>query len=159
MTLRYTFILLGLLSLSKFSFSQDETFSFQKSHEKSGGDVQYTEDSRTEKLIDFLSRPVPPENTTQMEGYRVQIYFNNDKHLVDEQRTKFTSQHPEIRTYLHYEAPNYSIKVGNFRTEIQAAGFRNMVSLDFPASIIQKSSIELPSKEESLIQAPELINY
>jgi hypothetical protein len=156
---RCILFVLGILLISTFSFSQDKTFSFQKNQAYSAGDVRYLEDSRTKQLIDFLSSPLPPENTTQMEGFRVQIYFSNDKQLVDEQRTKFISLYPSFRTYLHYEAPNYLIKVGNFRTEVQAAGFRNMVSSEFPASIIQKDNIELPSREESVFTTPTEIHF
>lgn len=113
------------------------------------GQIHYQEDSRTSQLIEFLSLPQPPDNTVLMDGYRVQIYFNSDKQLIDEQRTKFSQTYPSIRAYIRYEAPNYSIKVGNFYTELQAESFRAQISYEFPTSIIQEDRIELPSNEEN----------
>lgn len=146
-------------------FSQDTLFQFPVQHNEKNvlltrskdlkfkkGHVTYKEDVALSQVIDFLTTPTPPENTVKIDGYRVQIYFNSDKSLVDEQRTKFITEFPRIRTYLHYNAPNYTIKVGNFRSKIQAAKFRSLVSLSFPASIIQDSKIELPSVEEDLIK-------
>ena len=87
------------------------------------GQIHYQEDSRTSQLIEFLSLPQPPDNTVLMDGYRVQIYFNSDKQLIDEQRTKFSQTYPSIRAYIRYEAPNYSIKVGNFLHRVTSRKF------------------------------------
>lgn len=142
--------------------AQDSLFQFPVQQKKATlkaiafkqGHVTYKEDARVAQLVDFLTTPIPPENTTHIDGYRVQIFFNSNKNLVDEQRTKFISSYPKIRTYLHYEAPNYLLKVGNFRSKIQAAKFRNIISIEFPASIIQKIKIELPTRNEDLLELP-----
>lgn len=115
------------------------------------GTISYTEDSRTQKLIDFMAAPQPPEYKVMIDGYRVQIYFSNDRDLINKQRENFQRSHPEVETYVLYDAPNYSIKVGNFRTEIEAEEMRNQISIEFPSSIIQKSKIELPKIKEPQI--------
>jgi hypothetical protein len=109
------------------------------------GKIKYEEDSRTSKLIEFMSAPVPPEYKVLLDGYRVQIFFSNDRELINKQRDKFNAQHPAVPSFIVYDAPNYSIKVGNFRTELEAEELRSKVSIDFPSSIIQKSKIELPA--------------
>lgn len=147
-------VILSLL-IASMGLAQDSSLSFsarKKKDDVKPGMVTYHEDPRTSKIIDFLVAPMPPDYSTLIDGYRVQIYFNNDKKIIDEQRTRFISYHPEIRTYVRYEAPNYSIKVGNFRTEIQAAKFRNLISEEFPTSIIQEEKIELPNLTESTLK-------
>lgn len=121
----------------------------------SKGRINYTEDKRTAQLIEFIALPTPPENKVMLEGYRVQIFFSNDRDLIDKNRELFVRDFPEIETYVQYDAPNYSIKVGNFRTELQAEELRSKVSTSFPSSIIQKSKIELPKlpvKEDSVTE-------
>lgn len=111
----------------------------------SNGKVTYEEDSRTTKLIEFMAVPVPPEYKVLLDGYRVQIFFSNDRELINKQRERFTQQNPNVPTYVVYDAPNYSIKAGNFRTELEAEELRSRISFEFPSSIIQKSKIELPA--------------
>jgi hypothetical protein len=110
----------------------------------SKGRINYTEDKRTAQLIEFIALPSPPDNKVMLEGYRVQIFFSNDRELIDKNRELFARDYPEIETYIQYDAPNYSIKVGNYRTELQAEELRSKVSASFPSSIIQKTKIELP---------------
>jgi hypothetical protein len=158
--MKNTLAILSLL-IASIGFAQDSSFSFPARKKKNiikPGVITYHEDPRTSKIIDFLVAPMPPDYSTLIDGYRVQIYFNNDKKIIDEQRTKFINSHPDIRTYVRYEAPNYSIKVGNFRTEIQAAKFRNMISGEFPTSIIQTEKIELPNLDESTLKPIEPAN-
>jgi len=152
--MKNTLVILSLL-IASIGSAQDSSLSFpsrKKKNDIKPGVVTYHEDPRTSKIIDFLVAPMPPDYSTLIDGYRVQIYFNNDKKIIDEQRTRFISSHPDIRTYVRYEAPNYSIKVGNFRTEIQAANFRNSISEEFPTSIIQEEKIELPNSTESTLK-------
>ena len=126
--------------------AQDENWlSFPTDREKTmTGGVTYKEDPRSKKLIDFMSFPQPPEYTVQIDGFRVQIFFSNDRELINKQRENFVKNNRDIETYIEYDAPNYSIKVGNFRTELEAEQLRQSISSEFPSSIIQKSKIELP---------------
>jgi hypothetical protein len=102
-----------------------------------------------------MALPVPPENKVMLDGFRVQIFFSNDRDLIDKKRELFTRDFPDIETYIEYDAPNYGIKVGNYRTELQAEQMRTQASHLFPSSIIQKSKIELPKlpvKKEEIIE-------
>lgn len=145
------FFLLMTISLSA---QEDNWMTYpakNKDTAKVKGTVTYEEDARTQKLIDFMAAPLPPEYKVMIDGYRVQIYFSNDRELINKQRENFQRAFPDVETYVLYDAPNYSIKVGNFRTEIQAEELRNSISEDFPSSIIQKSKIELPKIKEPQI--------
>lgn len=114
------------------------------------GSINFKEDPRTKKLIDFMSFPQPPEYKVQIDGFRVQIFFSNDRELINKQRENFVRNHRDVATYVEYDAPNYSIKVGNYRTELEAEQLRQSISSEFPSSIIQKSKIELPRISNSV---------
>jgi len=150
-TLLTAFFLLMTISVSA---QGDDWMTYpvkNKDTAKVKGSITYEEDARTQKLIDFMATPTPPEYKVMIDGYRVQIYFSNDRELINRQRESFQRAYPDVETYVLYDAPNYSIKVGNFRTEIQAEELRNKISMDFPSSIIQKSKIELPKIKEPQI--------
>ena len=115
------------------------------------GKIVYNEDNRTQKLIDHMAMPMPPEYKVMIDGYRVQIFFSNDREIINKQRENFQRNHPDVETYVQYDAPNYSIKVGNFRTEIAAEEMRQRISGEFPSSIIQKTKIELPKIKPAVI--------
>ncbi len=78
------------------------------------------------------------------EGYRVQIYFGGDKTKAREAKSRFLSQHSdELRAYEIYEAPNFKIRVGDFRTKLEAYRFLKEVRSDFPSAFIVESEIEV----------------
>jgi hypothetical protein len=80
----------------------------------------------------------------QLLGYRVQICFDSDKNLVDQMRAKFISQYPKIDTYITFDAPNFNLKVGDFRTQIEAEKLKEKIVADYSITIIHKELINLP---------------
>lgn len=80
----------------------------------------------------------------QILGYRVQICFDSDKNLVDQMRAKFISQYPKIDTYVTFDAPNFNLKVGDFRTQIEAEKLKEKIIADYSITIIHKELINLP---------------
>jgi hypothetical protein len=80
----------------------------------------------------------------QLLGYRVQICFDSDKALVDQMRAKFISQYPKIDTYITFDAPNFNLKVGDFRTQIEAEKLKEKIVADYSITIIHKELINLP---------------
>jgi len=147
-----TFLLLVLTT--GMSYAQEDwlTFPDKPAQQKSSnGKISYEEDNRTTKLIEFMAVPVPPEYKVLLDGYRVQIFFSNDRELINRQRDRFSQQNPNVPTFVVYDAPNYSIKAGNFRTELEAEELRSRISVDFPSSIIQKSKIELPAINRAMV--------
>jgi hypothetical protein len=80
----------------------------------------------------------------QILGYRVQICFDSDKNLVDQVRTKFINQYPKIDTYITFDAPNFNLKVGDFRTQIEAEKLKEKIIADYTITIIHKELINLP---------------
>ena len=80
----------------------------------------------------------------QLLGYRVQICFDSDKNLVDQMRAKFIGQYPKIDTYITFDAPNFNLKVGDFRTQIEAEKLKEKIVADYSITIIHKELINLP---------------
>lgn len=108
------------------------------------GDVEVIKDNRIDALVKKQGAIVPPATVPQITGYRIQLFFDTDKKAIDEARTKFITQYPKIDTYVIYNAPNYFLKVGNFRTRLEAEKVKVTVDKDFPTNFIVKELINLP---------------
>ena len=54
------------------------------------------------------------------------------------------SKYSKIDTYVIYNAPNYFLKVGNFRTQMEAEKIKKSIDIDFPTNYIVKELINLP---------------
>jgi hypothetical protein len=79
-----------------------------------------------------------------VQGFRIMISFDSNKDLVDQARNKFVALYPKIDTYVTFEAPNFVLKVGDFKTQFDAERLKEKISTEFSISIIQKESINLP---------------
>ncbi|MEN9699828.1 MAG: hypothetical protein RLZZ301_1026 [Bacteroidota bacterium] len=99
--------------------------------------VQLIVDPRTDQ-------EVAKRASKQMPGYRIQIGFDSDKEFIDKTRAAFISQFPKIDTYVRFEAPNFNLMVGDFRTQLDAERFKNQLIGKFPIAIIHKEMINLP---------------
>ena len=110
----------------------------------SQGSVEIIKDSRIDNLVRKQGEIIPPATAPQINGYRIQLFFDSNKSLVDQARVKFISRYPKVDTYVTYNAPNYFLKVGDFRTELDASRIKSDVSSDFPTSFIVHEKINLP---------------
>lgn len=124
------FCFVALLSIN-ISFAQE-------------GNVELIKDPRIDGLIKKQSEIIPPATGPQIKGFRVQIFFDSDKKLVDDARVRFITMFPKIDTYVTYSAPNYFLRVGDFRTQIEAERLKTEVGQTFPTSFIIKGDINLP---------------
>jgi hypothetical protein len=107
-------------------------------------DIEIIIDPRVDALIKKQGEIIPPSTVPQITGYRIQLFFDTEKNKVDDARTKFISLFPKVETYIIYMAPNYLLKVGNFRTHLEAEKVKITIDKDFPTNYIVKELINLP---------------
>ena len=108
------------------------------------GNVEVMVDKRVEALVEKAGKIVPPATSPQLVGYRIQLFFDSDKALIDQARSRFINIHPKVDTYVAYTAPNYFLKVGDFRTQMNAEKIKSTIETQFPTSFIVKELINLP---------------
>lgn len=83
-----------------------------------------------------------------MDGYRVQIYFG-DRNTAQEKRGAFVRNNPDVGAYLSYLAPNFRLRVGDFRSRLESEKFKKEIARNFPGCYIVKDKIELPPLESA----------
>jgi hypothetical protein len=59
----------------------------------------------------------------------------------------FVAKYPAIGAYLQFKSPNYRVRVGDFRSRLEAQRFLNEVLVDYPNAFIVTDLISLPSIE------------
>lgn len=117
---------------------------FNLNFDQKPGTVTVKQDARTEKLIGFIGEPQKGATVT-MKGFRVQLFFDTNKDQVSQKRADYLARHDEHPAYVDYLQPNFRLRVGNFRTRLQAQKWQDEMKIDFPDAIIVEEWIELPS--------------
>lgn len=112
------------------------------------GSIEVIKDNRIDVLVEKQGQPILPETQTQVDGYRIQLFFDQDKKVVDDSRSTFISKYPKVDTYVEYNAPYYYLKVGDFRTHLEAVRIKSTLEEKFPTSFIVKEKIYLPPLEK-----------
>lgn len=81
-------------------------------------------------------------------GYRVQIFYGSDRKMVFNEQAKFKSLYPKLRTYITYKEPNYYLRVGDFRTRLEAQRLQYELKRNFPTIFIFREKINAPVLDE-----------
>ncbi len=92
------------------------------------GKVEVIKDPLIDSLISRrleLNRTVSTGNTISSSGFRVQIFSGLDRQDAYSEQTKFKSLYPNITSYISYTQPYYRLRVGDFRTRLEAEKFMN----------------------------------
>lgn len=108
------------------------------------GNVEIIKDSRIDALVRNEGAVVPPATTPQITGYRLQLFFDTNRGAVDNARSRFIAMFPKVDTYVEFVAPNYFLKVGDFRTQMEAEKVKAQVETSFPTSFVVKEKVNLP---------------
>ncbi len=85
-------------------------------------------------------------------GYRVQIAsFSgaNSKTSAFELRDKFSADFPDVQAYIVFDEPNFKVKVGDFRSRLEAFAFLQQIKEFYKGYIIKDNIFpEPPTVEE-----------
>lgn len=76
-------------------------------------------------------------------GYRVQLFFGS-REEANKIKSDYLKIYPEGQAYVEYQAPNFKVRVGNFRSQIEAEKYLYEIKEDFPSAYVVDEWIELP---------------
>jgi len=86
-------------------------------------------------------------------GYRIQIFFDsgtNSKVKAKMICEEFQSKFPDMVVYLTFISPNYKVRVGDFRSRLDASRFLQELQLSYPNAYVVQDQIKLPITEKTL---------
>ena len=71
-------------------------------------------------VTDLLqSRKLNRVTDSTSQGYRILIYMGNNKNEAMQIKDKVELMFPGFPVYLKFEAPNFKVRVGDFRTRLE----------------------------------------
>jgi len=118
--------------------------------QKTGKVEVITQDVRINTLI---SKHIAfNENKACIKGFRIQIFFdsgNNSKSGAVTAINEFKNKYSKTEAYLTFQEPNYKVRVGDFRTRMDAQRFLHKIIEEYPnAFIVIDNEINLPNLED-----------
>jgi hypothetical protein len=75
------------------------------------------------------------DSRRSMPGFRIQVIASSDRNKVFSTKAKIYQQYPELKPYIIYLAPNYKLKIGNFRTQEEAQPYFDKLSRLYPTGV------------------------
>jgi len=96
--------------------------------------VQVEQDSAITQLMMDKINGVNRE-TTEMQGYRVQVYSSNNQQIAKQEAIELEKQLSEVLdapVYVVYTPPFWKVRIGNFRTQEDANNYKKIVIQAFP---------------------------
>ena len=103
------------------------------------GRVTVIKDPQIDSLISkrlALSRSGNNRNIVTTLGFRVQIYSGLERDEAYAEQSRFKSLYPNVPSYVSYTQPNYRVRVGDFRTRLEAQKFINDIKTQYPSLFI-----------------------
>jgi len=121
-------LLLAVLFVINSVFSQNET----------DNHIAVFKDSRLDHYLNIEKR------NDKINGYRIQICQDANKGVVDRSRDKFLKLYPLTDTYIAFENPHFTLKVGDYRTRDDAEKIKREIFGEFIISVVQNEKVNLP---------------
>ena len=137
--------LIGVFCISLLSYTQAQE-----------GNLKIIQDDKVEWLLNQYK--LVNEKNDKIEGYRVQIYSDSgsgSKLRTEKVKKEFDDEYPDIGSYLIYEEPYFKLRVGNFRTRLDARRFLEKISAEYDYAFIVSADIEFPEFELPEVELPE----
>jgi hypothetical protein len=109
------------------------------------GTVEVIQDEKTARLVERHIQINDSLGT--IPGFRLQLFFTsgvNGKKLAQEVEADFIKKYPDVPAYLIWDSPNYKVRVGDFRTRLDALKFQDEIKTYFPNAYIVPDEIKLP---------------
>lgn len=113
-----------------------------------GSNSEIIQDSRVDVLVTKHIQINQKLNT--MDGFRIQLFSdsgNNSKNKAQSVQDEIQMRFPGMGVYLTFKSPNYKVRVGDFRTKLDAQRFLIELTADYPNTFIVADQINLPKTD------------
>ena len=110
------------------------------------GTMDIRQDIRLEKILGWQI-----ENNKKLDGtdgFRVEIFFSsamNAREQALNKKREFLSRYPGYNVHIIFSAPNFKVRVGDFRSKNEALKLYKMIQQDYPGAFIVPDIIDFPT--------------
>jgi len=107
------------------------------------GTIKVNKNEELNRLVDKMGK-AHNGPTVKIQGYRLQLIVSSKKATVDSEMTKLINYNSSLKPYTTWLQPNYRLRVGDYRTKLEAQKLQNDLKDLFPSAIVVGDLIELP---------------
>lgn len=130
-------LLLGM-TISLVSFAQET-------------ELKETQDSLFSNVKTTVSPSIQAINETyknsyKLNGYRIQLASENSSAPARKIRAAFIQKFKAVPAYEIYQQPYFKVRVGDFKTKLEAIKFQKEIQAEYPNCYIVKDEIEFKKK-------------
>lgn len=115
---------------------------------KANGDKADVKVHQSQEIANAMQTYIAENPRRTITGYRVRIYFSNDKNARNESEATmeaFKERYPGIPAYRSYQNPSFKVTVGDFRTRSEAMEMMQRLKSEYPSSFVTKENINYPT--------------
>lgn len=121
------------LLIPLISYAQNEPITVEL------GSVEIIQDYKIKELFE---KSIELNSKTTVRGYRVKIHFGTEKNQAHEIKEKFVEKYPDVPSYVRYDQPFFSVKVGNYRTKLEAYKFLKQIQNEYNQAFLVQDEID-----------------
>lgn len=125
--------------------TKTDIFTKLQMKESHSGNVKIYQEDRITGLV--LKHIEINQKQNGFMGYRVQIYFGSGgeaKKKAGEIKKEIAELYPDVESHIIYESPNFKLRLGDFRTKVEAYKFKKELEDKYPSAFIVEDLIEFP---------------
>jgi hypothetical protein len=97
-----------------------------------------------EKVAALLDKYIEYNRNKEFaEGYRIQIMYTDVRDEAYKSKGAMYKEFPDLASYVEYEQPYYKLRLGDFKTRLDATYFLQQVTMLYPGAFIVKDKIKI----------------
>ena len=77
------------------------------------------------------------------DGYRIQILYTDIRSDAYKSKGQMYKDFPDLKSYVEYEEPYFKLRIGDFKSRLEATYFMQQVTPLFPGAFIVKDKIRI----------------
>ena len=139
-------LIISLLALTACFTAAAQKASIRQGAHEITGDIKV--EQMVEKHIEFNER------VQTIPGYRVciaKLSGANSRSQAFAMKNKFSGEHPGTGVYVVFDEPNFVVKVGDFRSRLEAYAFLQKIKDSYSGTIIKDNVFSSAIEPEELV--------
>lgn len=77
------------------------------------------------------------------DGYRIQVTYTDIRNDVYNSKGQMYKEFPELKSYVEYEPPYYKLRLGDFKTRLDATYYLQQVIILYPGAFIVRDKVKI----------------
>jgi hypothetical protein len=127
--------ILGLLAMCPLSCSAQDTTTICNKYASVKEDVKI---SQLAAKYDEYNR-----NKEFADGYRIQIMYTDIRSEAYKNKGQMYKDFPDLKSYVEYEEPSFKLRIGDFKTRLEATYYLQQVVPLYSGAFIVKDKIKI----------------